>query len=77
MRKIWRPIPLHLTMLELLRLKGGTATDKDLYESVKTVYDVSYQEFIKTLMKLEINGYVRVGTAKEGSLIIELVRGEE
>ena len=64
-------------MLELLKLKGGTTTDKDLYESVKAVYDVSYQEFIKTLMKLEINGYVRVGTAKEGSLIIELVKGEE
>lgn len=74
---MWRSVPLHLVLIEMLKIKGGSVTDKELYDSVKSAYEVSYQEFIKTLMKLEINGYIRVATAKEGSLIIELVRGEE
>lgn len=77
MRKVWRPIPLHLTVLEMLKIKGGSTTDKELFESIKTVYDVSYHEFVKTLMKLELNGYVRVATAKEGTLIIELIKEGE
>lgn len=76
MRRTWRPIPMHLAILELLKIKGGSATDKELYEGLKTVYESSYSEFLKTLMKLELNGYLRVGTAKEGTLIVEIVRRE-
>jgi len=76
LRKVWRPVPLHLAVYELLKLKGGTVTDEELYDSVKAVYDVCYDEFIKVLMKLELNGYIKVATAREGTLIVELVRDE-
>ena len=68
----WRYLPLHYIVVELLDSKGGSLTDRELYESVKLVYDINYNEFLKTLLKLELHNIVRVNTAREGALIIEL-----
>ncbi|MEM1619142.1 MAG: hypothetical protein QXU97_04125 [Fervidicoccaceae archaeon] len=78
MKGVWRSIPLHAVVLEMLSLKGGTALDRELYEAVRMAYDVSWSEFLRTLMRLELRGLIRVATAREGTLIVELVgRGGE
>lgn len=68
----WRQLPLHYIIVEMLDGKGGSLTDRELYESVKMVYDIDYSEFLKTLLKLELHNIVRVNTAREGVLIVEL-----
>lgn len=74
MKAAWRSVPLHALVLAILELKGGTLTDREVYEAVRSVHDVSYAELLKALMKLELNGKVRVYSVKEGSLIVELVK---
>ena len=71
-KETWRQLPLHYVLVEMLETKGGSLTDRELYESVKLVYDIDYNEFLKTLMKLELHNIIRVNTAREGVLIVEL-----
>ncbi len=73
-KETWRYLPLHYVVVEMLESKGGSLTDRELYESVKLVYDIDYGEFLKTLMRLELHNVLRVNTAREGVLIVELVR---
>lgn len=74
LKTVWRSTPLINIIVEMLDLKGGSLTDRELYEAVKMVHDISYPDFIKALMKLELNGIVRVSTSREGVLIIELAQ---
>ncbi len=74
MKNVWRNLPLHTVVVEMLEMKGGSLLDRELYETVKLVYDISYSEFLKTLMKLELQGIIRVSTAGEGRLTIELLK---
>ncbi|MGC9090801.1 MAG: hypothetical protein ACP5I2_03640 [Fervidicoccaceae archaeon] len=48
--------------------------DKELYEAVSSATDLSYSDFLKTLMKLELNGLVKVSSIKEDQLLIELIK---
>lgn len=75
-RATWRSLPLHVVILELVEMKGGSLTDRELYESVRAVYDISYTEMLKALMKLELQGKLKVSTAKEGTLIVELLQNK-
>jgi len=74
MRVSWRNIPAHELIIRFLQLKGGSVVDKDLYDVVSTETDMSYPEFLKNLMKLELNGLVRVSSIKEDTLLVELVK---
>ncbi len=73
MKETWHSTPLHEALLRILELKKGSTTDRELFEALNSMYDVSYPEFLKVLMKLELNGIIKVSTAKEGVLIVELL----
>ncbi len=74
-KDIWRNIPLLNTIINMLELKGGSLTDRELYEAVRMSINIGYPDFIKALMKLELNNIVKVSTSREGMLIVELRRG--
>ncbi len=57
--------------MRILELRKGALTDRELFEAINSIYNVSYTEFLKTLMKMELNGVIKVSTAKEGTLLIE------
>ncbi|RLE48476.1 MAG: hypothetical protein DRJ31_07185 [Candidatus Methanomethylicota archaeon] len=63
---IWRPEPIELIIVDILRRKAGSARDRELYEAVKKVVrDLSYRDFNRALMKLELNGIVNTSTIKK------------
>lgn len=63
---IWRPEPLELIIMDVLKRRAGTIKDKELYEAVKKVVkDLSYKDFNKTLMRLELNGIISTSTIKK------------
>lgn len=67
-----------LLLIELIRV-GGTAKDKDLYENLKKIVsamngEISYSTFNKTLMVLEIRGYVRVESIRRGTRMVYLIK---
>jgi len=61
--------PTVIIILELKRRKGS-ARDKDLYEAVKQILssmsgDISFSQFNKMLMTLELRGLIRVEPLKK------------
>ncbi len=61
--------PTVIIILELKRRKGN-ARDKDLYEAVKQILssmsgDISFSQFNKILMTLELRGLIRVEPLKK------------
>lgn len=61
--------PTIIIILELKRRKGS-ARDKDLYEAVKQILssmsgDISFSQFNKMLMILELRGLIRVVPLKK------------
>jgi len=74
LKTTWRNLPIQEIIYRVLILKGGTVIDKDLYEAVSGATDLSYSEFLKTLMKLELNGLVKVSSIKEDQLLVELIK---
>jgi hypothetical protein len=60
MNKVWGPRPLNLAVVEALQRKGPL-TDGDLLDQVKESYgEISFRELNSILLKLEINGVLRV-----------------
>jgi len=77
MEKVWGPRPLYLAVVEVLERKGPMA-DEELMEAVSDVYgDISFRELNRALMKLEINGVVRVTRLAKGKRRTELVEGRQ
>ena len=70
----WRTIPLPVLLIELIRLRSGTIRDRELYEMVKQIQDISYHEFLKALLVLEIRGIISVSLQKENVRIITLLK---
>jgi len=70
----WRTIPLPVLLVELIRLKSGTIRDRELYEMVKQIQDISYHEFLKALLVLEVRGIISVSLQKENVRIITLLK---
>jgi len=70
----WRTIPLPVLLVELIRLRSGTIRDRELYEMVKQIQDISYHEFLKALLVLEIRGIISVSLQKENVRIITLLK---
>jgi len=73
MHKVWGPRPLNLAVVEVLQRKGPL-TDGDLLDQVKESYgDISFRELNSILLKLEINGVLRVSRLMKGKRRVELV----
>lgn len=73
MNKVWGPRPLNLAVVEALQRKGPL-TDGDLLDQVKESYgEISFRELNNVLLKLEINGILRVSRLMKGKRRVELV----
>jgi Fe2+ or Zn2+ uptake regulation protein len=73
MNKVWGPRPLNLAVVEALQRKGPL-TDGDLLDQVKESYgEISFRELNNVLLKLEINGVLRVSHLMKGKRRVELV----
>jgi flavin-dependent dehydrogenase len=73
MNKVWGPRPLNLAVVEVLQRKGPLADD-DLLDEVKDNYgELSFRELNSALLKLELNGVLRVTRLMKGKRRVELV----
>lgn len=73
MNKVWGPRPLNLAVVEVLQRKGPLAND-DLLDEVKDNYgELSFRELNSALLKLELNGVLRVTRLMKGKRRVELV----
>ena len=63
--RMWRSIPIYSIILEKVR-KYNNIRDDDLFKEVKNSvnYEISYNDFLKALMALEIRGYISVSKIK-------------
>ena len=71
--KVWGPKPLHLSVLDTIGRKGPLTDDELLKEIRNGKEDLSFRELNRILMKLEINGFVRVSRQMKGKRRVELV----
>ncbi len=73
MRQV-NPLPSNVMaeILEALGDGGGTVKDKDLYDVLRKRYEITYSDFLKYLMILEIRGFITVSTAREDVKIVSL-----
>jgi len=72
--KTWKPYPLRTVVIELLQRKGAT-TDAELHNMVKEVHgDLGFNMLNKALMRLEIEGLIKVSALTRGKRRIELVK---
>jgi hypothetical protein len=72
--RLWSVQPLHTSLVEFLRKKRGASIDTELYKALKdNDSDLSFREFNKTLMKLEIDGVIRVSSLTKNKRHVELV----
>ena len=75
MSTIWNAQPLHTTVVELLQKKRGATIDVDLYNDLKkTIKDLSFRHFNKTLMRLEIEGIIHVASLTKNKRHIQLIK---
>ncbi|MCS7111234.1 MAG: hypothetical protein N3D82_03210 [Ignisphaera sp.] len=52
----------------------GKATDKELYETVKKMHELSYQQFISLLMALEVEGFIELHYSKDLMIIVPKIQ---
>ena len=76
---MWREVPLHYVILEVLKKRNAPITDEDLYSEVKKSvnYEISYSDFLKALMKLEIRGLITVTLIRENVRMINYIGEKE
>ena len=75
--KTWKPLPLDMTIVEILEKKGAL-TDMELYDLVKEKHeDVGFGVLNRTLMKMEIEGKVYVSTLTKGKRRVQLIEHKE
>ena len=73
MEKLWGPRPIQNVVVEILQKKGAM-TDEDLVSELRESYgDVSFREVNSILMKLEVQGVVRVSRLLKKKRRVELV----
>lgn len=64
---------MNLVVVETLQRKGAM-TDTELLSEMKDAYgDLSFRELNRTLLKLEVEGIVRVSRLMKGKRRVELV----
>ena len=71
--RIWGPKPLQVTVLDVIDRKGPLTDDELLKEIRNGKEDLSFRELNGILMKLEVNGLVRVSRQMKGKRRVELV----
>ncbi|MCX8169318.1 MAG: hypothetical protein N3E39_03870 [Candidatus Methanomethylicia archaeon] len=73
---IWMNEPMESVILSLiLKSPKKTFDENELYEKIRQIYGkISYQQFTKALMRLEIWGKVNVSTDKKGQKVISLTQ---
>ncbi|MCK5625335.1 hypothetical protein KAI11_00615 [Candidatus Bathyarchaeota archaeon] len=75
MFNIWYTQPLHTTIVEFLQKKRGATIDVELYNALKKKNkDLSFRQFNKTLMKLEIENIIHVASLTKNKRHIELIK---
>ena len=72
MEKVWGPRPLQLFVLDVIGRKGPLTDDELLRELRNGKEDMSFRELNRILMKLEVNGFVRVSRQMKGKRRVEL-----
>ncbi len=70
----WRNLPLYYAIVEELERRGGSAKDVDLYKALRSKFDITFAEFLRELMRLEMQGVVYVSVLKENLRNVELLR---
>jgi len=71
--RVWGPKPLQVTVLDVIDRKGPLTDDELLKEIRNGKEDLSFRELNGILMKLEVNGFVRVSRQMKGKRRVELV----
>ena len=74
MEKIWGPRLLHLTVADVIGRKGPLTDDDLLRELRNGKEDISFRDLNSILMRLEVNGVVRVSRQMKGKRRVELVQ---
>ena len=72
MEKVWEPRPLQLVVLDVIGRKGPLTDDELLRELKSEKEELSFRELNRILMKLEVNGRVRVSRQMKGKRRVEL-----
>lgn len=67
---------VYAEILNILRRNGGVAKDIKIYEVIAEIYGISYSEFIRKLMVLELRGFITVTKVrnKHSYYIIRLIK---
>ena len=73
MDKVWGPRPLQLSVVDVIGRKGPLTDDELLREIRNGKEDMSYRELNGILLKLEVEGVVRVSRQMKGKRRVELV----
>ncbi|MCX8185723.1 MAG: hypothetical protein N3G48_01255 [Sulfolobales archaeon] len=60
-------------ILEAISTNGGTIKDRDLYDIIRKRYEITYSDFLRFIMILEVRGFIIVSTAREDIRIISLL----
>lgn len=75
--RTWRIRPIYTAIIEQLE-RTGSLTRDELMKTLRETYgDLSVQELNKALMKMEIEGLIRVSQLARGKMMVELVGRED
>jgi hypothetical protein len=75
--RTWRAEPLDVKVVEFLESKGAL-TDDELFGLLREAYnDVGFGELNKVLLRLEIEGRIRVSSSVKGKRRVELRERKE
>ena len=72
MEKVWGPRPLQLFVLDVIGRKGPLTDDELLRDLRNGKEDLSFRELNSILMKMEVNGLVRVSRQMKGKRRVEI-----
>ncbi|MBS7612261.1 transcriptional repressor [Candidatus Bathyarchaeota archaeon] len=66
--------PIHTAIVELLAKNPSGLTDKEIYVKLREQYEeLSFNQLMRILLKLEINGIVRVTRYQKETMKVELL----
>jgi len=72
LEKVWGPRPVQLYVLDIIERKGPLTDDELLREIKSGKEDLSFRELNRILLKLEVNGLIRVSRQMKGKRRVEL-----
>jgi len=75
--KVWGPRPIQLLVIDLIERKGPLTDDDLLREMKNGKEDVSFRELNRILIKLEVNGLIRVSRQMKGKRRVEMSERHE